>query len=131
MTGRGRLPAPSALNILACAITAGDGAFTCGVRLGDAGAGGDLDQNCNDDRLEGLWIADATDESGGPQAPLREGCTAVGVLVPWRKPVAYRGGGGQSGDGGDPEAWSSGQGGTAKRRLLPPSGEQVPARLWS
>lgn len=81
LTGRGRLLAPSALNVFSCGIAAGAGAFTVGVRLGDAGERGDLDQNCDHNRLEGLWIEGATDEPGGPQAALREGRTAAGVLV--------------------------------------------------
>ena len=81
LTGRGRLLAPSALNVLSCGIAAGQGAFTVGVRLGDAGPQGDLDQNCDHNRLEGLWIEGATDEPGGAQAALREGRTGAGVLV--------------------------------------------------
>ena len=80
-SGRARFIAPSALNVLSCGVGPGAGSFTCGVRLGDPGPGGDLDQNCDHVRLERLFIDGASDEPGGTTSAFREGRTGAGVLI--------------------------------------------------
>lgn len=76
-----RLPAPTAANLLHLSIAPGAGAFTTGVRLGDPGPDGKLDQNCDHSLLRDLYIEGASDDDNGTPQDLLDGANASGVHI--------------------------------------------------
>lgn len=77
----GRLVTPTALTLLDSSIGPGQGAFTTGIRIGDVGPDGALDQNLENNYLENLYIHGATDDDGGTPDDPRDGLNSAGIVI--------------------------------------------------